>query len=187
METQSIKSPAVCSKKKFQFKKGHALSFITIRKATIEDAHVILNFVHELAREEKAEHEVEAGTEQIVKTLFGKKATAHAIICESDGVPIGHAVYFFNYSTWQGKNGLYIEDLYILSAYRNLGAGKQIIQYLSCLAVENDCGRVEWSVLDWNAPAIGFYTALGAEPQNGWIRYRLSGNTLTETARASGK
>ncbi len=161
------------------------MSFITIRKATIEDAQVILNFVHELAREEKAGHEVEAGTQQIEKTLFGEKATAHAIICESDGVPIGHAVYFFNYSTWQGKNGLYIEDLYILSEYRKSGAGKQIIKYIACLALDNDCGRVEWSVLDWNAPAIGFYKSLGAEPQNGWIRYRLSGDTLKKTANDS--
>lgn len=154
------------------------MSTITIRKATIEDAQVILSFVHELAREEKAEHEVEADTQQIVKTLFGKNTTAHAIICESAGHPIGHAVYFFNYSTWQGKNGLYIEDLYILSEYRNIGAGKQMIKHLSCLALENDCGRIEWSVLDWNTPAIGFYKSLGAEPQDGWIRYRLSGNTL---------
>lgn len=142
----------------------------------------MLHFVHELAKEEKAEHEVEAGVEQIVKTLFGKEATAHAIICESGKVPIGHAVYFFNYSTWQGKNGLYIEDLYILAEHRNRGAGKQIMQYLCRLALENNCGRVEWSVLDWNAPAIGFYQSLGAQPQEGWIRYRLSGDTLKETA-----
>ena len=158
------------------------MSKTTIREATIEDAELLLHFVYELAREEKAEHEVETSKRQLVNTLFGKDATAHAVICESEGIPIGHAVYFFNYSTWQGKNGLYIEDLYILAEYRNLGAGKQIIKYLSGLALEKDCGRVEWSVLDWNTPAIGFYDSLGAKPQDEWIRYRLSGRALKEIA-----
>ena len=158
------------------------MSKITIRKAVVEDAELILCFVHELAKEEKAEHEVETSKEQLAKTLFGKNSTSHVIICEAEDIPIGHAVYFFNYSTWQGKNGLYIEDLYILSEYRNLGAGKQIIKHLSCLALEKDCGRVEWSVLDWNAPAIGFYKSLGAAPQDNWIRYRLSGNALKKLA-----
>ncbi len=158
------------------------LSKIKIRKATIDDVQVILCFVHELAKEEKAEREVEADKEQITKTLFGENPTAHAIICEADGIPIGHAVYFFNYSTWQGKNGIYIEDLYILAEYRNIGAGKQIIKYLSCLAIAKDCGRIEWSVLDWNARAIGFYRSLGAEQQDKWLRYRLSGNVLKKVA-----
>ncbi|MBC2704278.1 GNAT family N-acetyltransferase [Desulfobacula sp.] len=155
---------------------------ITIRKATIEDAALLLRFVHELAKEEKAEHKVKTSKEQIVKTLFGKNATAHVITCEADGVPIGHAVYFFNYSTWQGKNGLYIEDLYISPEYRNCGAGKEILKHLSCLALEKDCGRIEWSVLHWNASAIGFYESLGAKPQDEWIRYRLSGKALKEIA-----
>lgn len=157
---------------------------LTIREATVEDTALLLQFVHKLAKEEKAEHEVETDKEQIVKTLFGKDATAKAIICETDGLPIGHAVYFFNYSTWQGKNGLYIEDLYILAEYRHCGAGKEIIKHLSCLALEKDCGRVEWSVLNWNTPAIGFYEALGARPQNEWIRYRLSGKVLKQAAGA---
>ena len=158
------------------------MSKITIRKAAIEDAELLLLFVHELAKEEKAEHEVETDKEQLIKTLFGKDSTTHAVICEDDGVPIGHAVYFFNYSTWQGKNGLYIEDLYILAEYRNLGAGKQIIKHLSCLALEKDCGRVEWSVLDWNESAIKFYNSLGAKPQEEWVRYRLSGRALKDVA-----
>ena len=157
---------------------------ITIRKAAIEDAELILGFVLKLAKEEKAEHEVETNKEQLSKTLFGKDSTAHALICEADKVPIGHAVYFFNYSTWQGKNGLYIEDLYILRAYRNLGAGKKIIKHLSRIAIEKGCGRVEWSVLDWNTPAIKFYEALGAAPQDEWIRYRLSGRQLKKMTRS---
>ena len=160
------------------------MSKLKIRKANIEDVQVLLCFVHELAKEEKAEHEVKTDAEQIAKTLFGKNTTAHAIICEADGIPIGHAVYFFNYSTWQGKNGLYIEDLYILAGYRNIGAGKQIIKHLSCIALEKDCGRLEWSVLDWNVHAIGFYNSLGAEPQDKWIRYRLSGDALKKIARS---
>lgn len=151
---------------------------IKIRKATIEDAKLLLNFVYELAKYQKAEHKVEADREQIIKTMFETNSTTHAVICESDGFPIGHAVYFFSYSTWQGKNGIYIEDLYISPEYRNLGAGKQIIKHLSCLALEKDCGSVEWSVLDWNVPAIEFYESLGAKPKKEWIRYQLSGSAL---------
>jgi GNAT superfamily N-acetyltransferase len=163
-------------------KRRQSMSKIIVRKAAIEDTNLLLRFIYELAREEKAEHEVKTDKNQIVKTLFGKNATTHAVICESDKVPIGHAVYFFNHSTWQGKNGLYIEDLYICPEYRNLGAGKQIIKHLSCLALEKDCGRVEWSVLNWNKPAIRFYESLGASPQDEWIRYRLSKNSLKEIA-----
>jgi len=155
---------------------------ITIRKAVIEDAELILDFVNKLAVEEKAGHEVVTDRKQLIKTLFGNDSTSHAIICESDKTAIGHAVYFFNYSTWQGKNGLYIEDLYILKEYRNLGAGKHILKHLCRMAIDRDCGRVEWSVLDWNTPAIKFYKSLGAKPQDEWVRYRLSGNALLETA-----
>jgi len=156
------------------------VSTVTIRKAAVEDVGLILNFVKELARFEKAEHEVETGKEQLKKTLFGKGATAQAVICESDGRPVGYAVYFFNYSTWQGKNGLYIEDLYISPENRGIGAGKKMLKHLSCLALEKDCGRMEWSVLDWNSPAIGFYKSLGSVPQDEWIRYRLTGKALKE-------
>lgn len=155
---------------------------IRIREANVDDVEILLNFVHELAKEENARKEVETDREQLKRTLFGENATAHAIVCEADEVPIGHAVYFFNYSTWQGKNGLYLEDLFILAKYRNLGAGKKIIQYLAGLALEKDCGRMEWSVLDWNKKAIGFYESLGAKPQDEWIRYRLAGDTLRKTA-----
>ena len=130
--------------------------------------------------EEKAGHEVEADPGQIVETMFSENSTCHAVICEESGRPIGFAVYFFNYSTWQGKNGLYIEDLYILPEFRNYGAGRKILKYLCNLALTKDCGRVEWSVLNWNTPAIGFYDALGAEPLSEWIRYRLSGKPLSK-------
>lgn len=154
----------------------------TIRRAEACDADTILSFVRKLAREEKAGHEVEADSSQLVKTMFSKDSTCHAVICEEGERPIGFAVYFFNYSTWQGKNGIYIEDLYILPEFRNCGAGKKILKYLCRLALAKDCGRVEWSVLNWNAPAIGFYDALGAEPLSDWIRYRLSGKPLDKMA-----
>lgn len=159
------------------------MSSIRIRPAVASDSEAMLKFISGLAMEEKAADEVEADSRQIEKTMFTEDATSHAVICEKDGVPIGFAVYFFNYSTWQGKNGIYIEDLYILPPYRNNGAGKKILKYICDLALEKDCGRVEWSVLDWNAPAIGFYEAIGAEHQKGWIRYRLSGDTIRKTAQ----
>ena len=152
----------------------------TIRRAKACDVDTILSFVRGLAMEEKAGHEVEADRAQIVETMFSENSTCHAVICEEGGRPIGFAVYFFNYSTWQGKNGLYIEDLYILPEFRNYGAGRKILKYLCNLALTKDCGRVEWSVLNWNTPAIGFYDALGAEPLSEWIRYRLSGKPLSK-------
>ena len=117
----------------------------TIRRAEACDAETILSFVRKLATEEKAGHEVDADRTQIVKTMFSEDSTCHAVICEKNERPIGFAVYFFNYSTWQGKNGLYIEDLYILPEFRNNGTGKKILKYLCNLALTKGCGRVEWS------------------------------------------
>jgi len=157
----------------------------TIRKATTEDAALILHFITELAIYEKAEHEVIATTEDIQNTLFGEYSSAHALICELDGEPIGFAVYFYNYSTWLGRNGLYLEDLYITASQRGSGAGKALLKYLANIAVEQGCGRFEWSVLDWNTPAIDFYQSIGAKPQDEWIGYRLSGDALKAFANFS--
>jgi len=153
---------------------------LTVRDATIEDTDLILRFIYELAMFEKAEHKVETSREKIINTIFGENAVAYAVIAEIDGHPIGHAVYFFNYSTCQGKNGLYIEDLYISPEYRSSNGGKEIIKYLSCVALEKGCGLIELSVLNWNKAAIGFYESLRAEPQNGLILYRFSHNTLKD-------
>lgn len=158
------------------------MSNLTIRAATQDDAQTILNFVRELAIYEKAEHEVEATSSHITRTLFGTDSTAHCILCESDGQPVGFAVYFFNYSTWQGRNGLYLEDLYVSQHARGMGAGKLLLTHLAAIAVKNDCGRFEWSVLDWNAPAIEFYESLGARAQSEWVKYRLDGEALTALA-----
>jgi GNAT superfamily N-acetyltransferase len=155
---------------------------LNIRPATRDDAALILRFITELAIYERAEHEVKTDTAGIEASLFSDVATAHALICERDGQPIGYAVYFFNYSTWLGRNGLYLEDLYVTPESRGTGAGKALLKHLARIAVERDCGRFEWSVLDWNEPAIKFYESLGALPQNEWTTYRLTGTALQALA-----
>ena len=159
------------------------MSNIEIRKATIEDSSLILNFVTELAIYEKAEHEVKATESDIRESLFSSDSKTSAIICSINNNPVGFAVYFFNYSTWLGKHGLYLEDLYVSSEYRGLGAGKIMLKYLAKIAVAKNCGRFEWSVLDWNEPAIQFYNSIGAKQQNEWVAYRLSGKALKDFAR----
>ncbi len=154
------------------------MSELTIRPATVDDSQQILTFITELAIFEKAEHEVEASVNDIQTTLFGDNATSHCLICEEHGKPIGFAVYFYNYSTWQGRNGLYLEDLYITPDCRGHGAGTALLSYLARHAVTHNCGRFEWSVLDWNQPAIDFYESLGAVAKSEWLGYRLSGDAL---------
>ena len=157
---------------------------VSIRKATPDDIVQIRQFILELAIYEKAEHEVEATEEDLHRTLFAEGSTAHCVMCENSGQAIGFAVYFFNYSTWQGKNGLYLEDLYVSPASRGLGAGKALLQHLANIAVNNQCGRFEWSVLDWNKPAIDFYESLGAKPKSEWLGYRMDGQTLIDFAKS---
>lgn len=155
---------------------------VHIRDAQIEDAGLILRFITELAVYEKQPQAVKASIEDIEKSLFAEDSTAHALICLVNDEPVGYAVYFYNYSTWLGKNGLYLEDLYISPEYRSLGAGKSLILYLAKLAVSKGCGRFEWCVLDWNEPAINFYQSIGAKPQDEWVIYRLSGEDLVAFA-----
>ena len=150
----------------------------TIRPATPDDAGTILGFITELAIYEKAGHEVEATEETIRSSIFGEGSVTEAAILEKDGQPAGFAVWFYSYSTWQAKNGLYLEDLYVSPDHRGSGAGKLLLKHLARIAVEKGCGRFERSVLDWNEPAIRVYDAVGAEPQNEWIRYRLAGDRL---------
>ena len=154
----------------------------TIRAATPDDVATILRFITELAVFEKAGHEVEATEESLKTSLFGASAVTEAAILEADGVPAGFAVWFFNYSTWQARNGLYLEDLYVSPDYRGSGAGKLLLKHLARRAVDKGSGRFEWSVLDWNEPAIRVYDAIGAEPQTEWIRYRLAGDRLKQFA-----
>ncbi|AMO22699.1 GNAT family N-acetyltransferase [Ramlibacter solisilvae] len=155
---------------------------IDIRPASVGDVALILRFIKELAAYEKAEHEVVATEASLRASLFGEGARARALVCRVAGVDAGFAVYFFNYSTWQGRQGLYLEDLYVSPAHRNAGAGKAMLQYLARLALSNNCGRFEWSVLDWNEPAIAFYRSIGAVPLDEWVRYRLAGDALAKFA-----
>ncbi|MCU1733049.1 MULTISPECIES: GNAT family N-acetyltransferase [unclassified Pseudomonas] len=154
-----------------------------IRPARPEDAAQILTFITELAEYERARHEVIASVEDIQRSLFSPDSSAKALICERDGQAIGFAVYFFSYSTWLGRNGIYLEDLYVTPHSRGTGAGKLLLRHLAQVACANDCGRLEWSVLDWNQPAIDFYLSIGAQPQDEWVRYRMEGDTLRNFAQ----
>ncbi|EPM38749.1 hypothetical protein M272_20270 [Vibrio natriegens NBRC 15636 = ATCC 14048 = DSM 759] len=162
-----------------------AKNMMKIRPANSTDASVILKFIRELAEYEEALHCVNASEEDIVSSLFNEDSTAKAIICEVDSCPIGYAVYFFNYSTWLGKNGLYLEDLYVTPSFRSSGAGKLLMKTLANEAIEKGCGRFEWSVLHWNQPAIDFYHHIGAEEQSEWRIYRLTGEALHNFALES--
>jgi GNAT superfamily N-acetyltransferase len=158
------------------------VAVLNIRPATVADAGLILHFIRELAIYEKAEQSVQTDEIGIAESLFGADATARALICEADGEAIGYAVYFYNYSTWLGRKGIYLEDLYVSQEKRGVGAGKALLKYIARQAVAEGCGRFEWSVLDWNTPAIEFYTAAGAKPQDEWTVYRLQGQALHDFA-----
>lgn len=154
----------------------------SIRMAGKEDVPAILRFITDLAIYEKAEHEVMATVESLEATLFGPDSVTEAAILEKDGKPAGFAVWFYSYSTWLARNGLYLEDLYVDPAHRGGGGGKMLLKFLARRAVEKNCGRFEWSVLDWNESAIRVYDQIGGEPQTEWIRYRLSGDKLKSFA-----
>lgn len=149
-----------------------------IRSAGREDAPAIYEMIMALAVYEKAEEEVVTTPQEIEETLFGAGSKTEALICEIDGRVAGYAVFFTSYSTWVGRSGLYIEDLYISPDFRGRGAGKALIQSIAKTAVARRCARLEWSVLDWNQPAIDFYLSTGALPQSEWVRYRLDGEAL---------
>lgn len=158
------------------------MSNITIREASPQDCELILGFIKGLAEYEKALSEVEASEEDLRAALFNDQPKAFALICSLDDSPVGFALYFFNYSTWTGKFGLFLEDLYIAPEHRGSGAGKALLKHLAQLAVENDCGRFEWNVLDWNEPSIKFYESFGAKSQSEWVGYRLAGRDLRDFA-----
>ncbi|MBJ7536204.1 GNAT family N-acetyltransferase [Marinomonas transparens] len=154
-----------------------------IRPAVISDAATILGFITDLAIYEKEPNAVHNTVEIIENTLFIDNAKAHALICEHEGEAIGFAVYFFNYSTWLGQHGIYLEDLYVSPKKRGVGAGKALMKHLAKLALENNCGRFEWSVLNWNQSAIDMYDSIGAKPQSEWTSYRLTGEALVNFAK----
>ena len=159
---------------------------IAIRDAVPGDAPLILSFIKELAAYEKLEHEVVATPEDMHLTLFAEQPKVFALIAEADESPCGFALYFFNYSTFLGKHGLYLEDLYVRPSHRGAGVGHALLARLARIAKENDCGRMEWQVLDWNEPAVKFYKALGAEPMDDWTVFRLTSAPLVALAGRNG-
>jgi GNAT superfamily N-acetyltransferase len=158
-----------------------------IRPATPADVPVIHAMVRELAEYEKALEEAVATEEQLREALFGERpaAYAHMAVDDETGEPAGFALWFLNFSTWRGVHGIYLEDLYVRPEARGAGHGRALLTELARLCVERGYGRLEWSVLDWNEPSIGFYRALGALPQDEWTVFRLADEALTALGTAS--
>jgi GNAT superfamily N-acetyltransferase len=160
-------------------------SQLDIAPAQPTDVALMLSLITALADYEKLRHEVVATEESLSQALFGPKPSAEAVIARVGGTPAGFALFFHNFSTFVGKHGLYLEDLFVLPEFRGRSIGKALLKYLATLAVERQCGRFEWAVLDWNRPARDFYESLGAEAKSDWIIHRVSGAALQQLA--SGK
>lgn len=154
---------------------------LSFRYAIPEDSILILQFIKELAEYEKMLDKVVA-TEKLLKKWIFEQKKAEVIFAIADGKEVGFALFFHNFSTFLGKSGIYLEDLYVKREYRRLGYGKALLQHLAKIAVERDCGRLEWWCLDWNTPSIDFYLSLGAKPMDDWTVYRMDGDTLTKFA-----
>lgn len=157
---------------------------VTLRPAQRGDVPQILSFIRELAEYEKLAHEAVATEAGMSEQLFGAHPAAEVVMAEVDGQPAGFALFFHNFSTFLGQRGLYLEDLFVRPQFRGLGLGRRLMAHLARVAVERGCGRFEWSVLDWNTPAIGFYRSLGAQGQDEWTVQRLSGPALHALAES---
>jgi len=155
----------------------------TIRSTSADDCELILGFIQELADYEKLSHEVVATKETLAETLFGDRPYAEVLIGEFQGVAVGYALFFHNFSTFTGRPGIYLEDIFVKPAMRAKGFGKLMLAYIAKLAVERNCTRVEWSVLDWNEPSIQFYRSIGADPMDEWTVQRLDGAELAQFAQ----
>lgn len=160
-----------------------ALPDFELRIAEIEDCQLILDFIKELADYEKLSHEVVATVAVLEETLFGKHSYAEIIIAEYQHTAVGYALFFHNFSTFTGRPGIYLEDLYVKPAMRGKGFGKCLLAYIARLAMQRQCTRFEWSVLDWNEPSIQFYRSIGATPMDGWTVQRLDGEALRQFAQ----
>ncbi len=158
---------------------------MTLRPATAADVPQILAFIRALADYERLLHEVVATEDGLRQALFGPRPYAEVVLAEHAGAPVGFALFFHTFSTFVGRPGIYLEDLFVVPEARGLGVGKALLAELARLAVERGCGRVEWAVLDWNAPAIRFYDSLGARPNDEWTVYRLDGPALAALAAAT--
>lgn len=155
---------------------------VAIRAATRGDVPVILELIQGLAEYERLAHECVATEAALTGTLFGARPQAEVILALADGTPAGFALFFHNYSTFLARHGIYLEDLFVKPAFRGRGIGKLLLKHLAAIAVERDCGRLEWSVLDWNADAIRFYESLGAKAMDEWTVYRVTGPALSRLA-----
>ena len=158
---------------------------LRIRPALVDDCALILSFIRELAVYEKLEHELIATPEILAETLFGPRPYAEVLIAEYEGKPVGYALFFHSFSTFNGRPGIYLEDVYVQPALRGKGIGKALMSFLAKLAIERKCSRFEWSVLDWNAPSIAFYRSIGALPMEGWTVQRVTGPALEALAALS--
>jgi len=158
---------------------------LTLRDATPKDLSLVLHLVRALAEYERLSHEAVATEEDFRRFLFGEPRRAEALIAEWDGAPAGFAVWFYSFSTFLGRPSLYVEDVFVEAAHRGKGIGRAIFRHLARHALARGCGRMEWSVLAWNAPSIAFYRSLGARPREGWILKRLTGPALAALAEES--
>ena len=156
-----------------------------IRPAEADDIPVLLDLIRGLAEYERLLNQMEADEEALRAALFGERRYAEAIIGEVDGEPVGFALYFHSYSTFLGKPGLYLEDLFVKPEHRGAGFGGALLHYVGGVAVERGCGRLEWAVLNWNESAIGFYQKLGAAPLDDWTTYRITGEALQKLAQGT--
>ena len=155
---------------------------LAIRPAAPADLPLIAQFIRDLADYEKLAHEVRFDEAKLGEKLFGARPYAEVVIGELDGTPQGFALFFHNFSTFEGRPGIYLEDLFVRPEARGSGLGKALLTHLAALCTERDCARLEWSVLDWNAPAIGFYQSLGARLMDEWTVMRVDGEALTKLA-----
>lgn len=158
---------------------------LSIRFAVEADLHLIAQFIRDLAEYERLADEVRFDEAMLGKRLFGERPYAEVLIGEIDGAPQGFALFFHNFSTFEGKPGIYLEDLFVRPEARGSGLGKALLKRLAQMAVERDCARLEWWVLDWNEPAIQFYTSLGAKPMEEWTTFRVDGDALDSLAGAA--
>jgi len=156
---------------------------LVIRVATEDDLSLIAGFIRALAEYERLSHAVEFDEEQLRRSLFGERPFAEVLIAEDGGDPVGFALFFHNFSTFLGRPGIYLEDLFVRPEARGKGFGKALLARLAQIALERGCGRVEWAVLNWNQPSIEFYDALGARPNSDWTVYRLTGEALQSLGR----
>ncbi len=159
---------------------------LLLRDATREDLALVLHFIRALADYENLSHEVKADEAVLEKFLFGEPRRAEALIAEQDGRPVGFAVWYYSYSTFLGRPSLYVEDVFVEPVARGRGIGRAIFAHLAARALAQGCGRMEWSVLDWNAPSIAFYRSIGARPREGWTLQQLTGEALSALAAAGG-